>query len=732
MNEHVSHWLSPEYHIDRTSGQLTASDLVRLAAVKRGIANFVRIATGKNVPVRFSSGEDSYTDGKCVTISANISGDTIDPIVGVALHEAAHVVFTDFTVPKDILNQGKTVFHIPAMIPESIFDMSSSCGHTRIQTALFIKDMWNWVEDRVIDEWMYRVCPGYRPYYTSMYDHFWNNEIISTGLQSSYRRDLTLPSYSFRVINLTNPKSDLDALPGLRDIWNDVDLSNINRIKSSSESLSLALRITETILREIRNGNEEPTLEPESPPMTSETTESGTSDEVTDTDDDQTNIPEEPDNHDGTPNGDETDPDDDSGTDEADGDDDDSGESAPDSSESGDDDEGDGDGNPVPDDTEESLSDEERHQLEKIIQRQLRFLDGDTEKSDLTRTEEQQLSVIEESGTRLALVGEGMSDRAVECIVIDNLTDSVISSGIFGMLRSTPDKITKDNHRAITDGIRLGKHLGKKLKLRSEERVIHSLRHDTGRVDRRILHELGFGNTSIFRRSEKESFPDAVIHVSVDSSYSMVVDSSEKWYSALRLAVSIAKACSMVEGVDVVISFRGSHVPSNRSRDTSVNVKPLVIIGYDSRKDPFTKIHRTFPHIAPISSTPEGLAFESIMDTFTFTTADRLSYFLNISDGMPWFISDDIQYQGRDAMDHTRKQVQAIKRKGINVLSYFIADDDDSASFWSDEEREEYMQGMSDLRDAFRYQWGHSALFINTDRVDEIARTINRVFLSDK
>ena len=36
----------------------------------------------------------------------------------------------------------------------------------------------------------------------------------------------------FRIINLTNPNTNLD-LPGLRDIWNTIDLRNISRLQST-------------------------------------------------------------------------------------------------------------------------------------------------------------------------------------------------------------------------------------------------------------------------------------------------------------------------------------------------------------------------------------------------------------------------------------------------------------------------------------------------------------------
>ena len=64
---------------------------------KRAVSNFVNIVTGQNVPVRYR-GSDSYTDGKSITISANVKDNNFDPTVGLALHEGSHVKLTDFSV----------------------------------------------------------------------------------------------------------------------------------------------------------------------------------------------------------------------------------------------------------------------------------------------------------------------------------------------------------------------------------------------------------------------------------------------------------------------------------------------------------------------------------------------------------------------------------------------------------------------------------------------------------
>ena len=71
-------------------------DHIALAGHKRAIGNFVRIVSGQNIPVKFPSRGDSFTDGKSVTIGANINEKNLDYVVGLALHEGSHIAYSDF------------------------------------------------------------------------------------------------------------------------------------------------------------------------------------------------------------------------------------------------------------------------------------------------------------------------------------------------------------------------------------------------------------------------------------------------------------------------------------------------------------------------------------------------------------------------------------------------------------------------------------------------------------
>ena len=79
-------------------------DHMALAGHKRAIGNFVRIVSGQSVPVKFVSRGDSFTDGKSVTIGANINEKNFDYVVGLALHEGSHIAYSDFNAFGEVRN----------------------------------------------------------------------------------------------------------------------------------------------------------------------------------------------------------------------------------------------------------------------------------------------------------------------------------------------------------------------------------------------------------------------------------------------------------------------------------------------------------------------------------------------------------------------------------------------------------------------------------------------------
>ena len=202
-------------------------DLIELAQTQHNITNFVKILTGKEIPVEFTTAGDSMTDGKSITISSKITQDKLDSIVGLALHEGAHCTYTNFDIPKKIGN----------------FLLEHNLIHGKEIILLLL----NFVEDRRIDQLVYDTAPGYQSYYKAMYDRYFYNNTIDNGIRSNKFRNENWESYIFRIVNIFNKHTDLGALAKLKEVYNILNLKNINRLENTIDSLYVACEIYKCI-----------------------------------------------------------------------------------------------------------------------------------------------------------------------------------------------------------------------------------------------------------------------------------------------------------------------------------------------------------------------------------------------------------------------------------------------------------------------------------------------------
>jgi len=668
--QYSSFWLDEGWDSRRTSifdeDELIEKpkvDVVALAGYRRAISNFVSIVTGESdIKVNFTTAGSSYTDGKTVTISSKLDDKLFDSSVGLALHEGSHIKLSDFIFLKNLEYE----------IPRELYDLGLKKGFNDYEVLSNVKNLLNYVEDRRIDNFVFTTSPGYKGYYHSMYDKYFYSKIIDKALQSTEHTDEVIESYMFRIINLTNVNTKLGALKGLRKIWNTINIKNIGRLKNTRDAFKVASEVMFIILSNLGDGKitkdefgNENLEKANGPNKTSNRFDGMTPNEFAD----QMDIEE---------------------------------------------------GGIDPQLIKEQymdLSDNQKRQLENAIKKQDKFMRGDIQKKKVTKKIQSELQNVEASGMTYETVGEnvGWNKKGVKCLVVRKLTKELIDSDILQCLyknrysRYHWNKTDENAPGFVEDGIALGTRLGKKLQVRGESRDTKWSRLDSGRIDKRLVAELGFGNERVFQTTFTESYSDAFLHISVDASGSM---NGDKWTNAMTSVVAICKAASMIQNVDVVVSIRTTQDSGNyRSRAT--DNYPCILLAYDSRVDKFDKVRRLFPHIGVAGTTPEGLCFEAVMDEIVPTTNDRDSYFLNFSDGMPMFSNNDLTYYNDEAINHTKKMVNEIRSRGIKVLSYFIGGDYDRQS----------------TSDDFKTMYGNDAEFVDVTSVMSVSKTMNKKFL---
>ena len=544
-----------------------------------------------------------------------------------------------------------------------------------------------------------------------MYDKYFHSKVIDKALGTDEYTEENMDSYMFRVINLTNKNTDLSKLNGLRDIWKVLDIKNISRLISTASAFDTALDIYDVILNNIPDGTEKTNEDTgevsyqradgsgDSQHSDSDMNGNGSSSdeprEITDQ--------EFEDLLDGIENG-EMDKGDGNGGDSV---------SVDMDSESGDSDTSSESENvPVSEQNKVLLSDSQKKTLENAIKKQKKFMDGEITKKKLSKKDKESIDTIESSGMSYKEVGNDLKDTSgwnkvgkTKCILVKNFTKSLVDSGTIDMI-STSNYYREDTEEAVKEGLRLGTILGRKLSVRTETRDTKYTRKDAGRIDKRLIAELGFGNNNVFSQTFVDTYPDAFLHISVDASGSM---GGGKWTRTMKSVVAMTKAIDMIEGVDVVVSFRSTQNSSGRGRKDN----PLMLIAYDSRKDGLVKVKTLFKFLRPNGTTPEGLCYEAVMDEMVEGMNDRESYFLNFSDGMPMFGNDDVDYHYDTALNHTEKMVKEIRNRGIKVLSYYIGDSYDGN------------RNMSE----FKRMYGKDSQFVDVTSVTAVSRTMNKKFL---
>ena len=167
MKQGAAYWMDLQQFDDQ--------DPIFLAQVQKGITNFVKILTEKYIPVEYATTGDSMTDGKTVYIASNIKKNTIDYTVGLALHEASHVLLTDFAyLNKERGKILETKWNIPKEDIDNVFTLI------------------NFVEDKRIDHYIHSTAPGYQFYYEELYRKSFYNQIVDDNLKTD---NFTTPTW---------------------------------------------------------------------------------------------------------------------------------------------------------------------------------------------------------------------------------------------------------------------------------------------------------------------------------------------------------------------------------------------------------------------------------------------------------------------------------------------------------------------------------------------------------
>lgn len=656
--------------------QLFTFDLIQLACFRKAISNFVYILTKKSIPVRFNQiGVNAAKNGEEILLSTQLKKKKdFDFSVGLSLHEGAHIVNSDFSILRNLSSQ----------IPRSLFDLGESKGISKEETEGNLFYIFNVVEDFYVDDWVYRTTPGYRGYCKELHDKIDGDEKIIVALKSDLFRLPTVKSYEFRITFINHISSDFSALPKLTEIYRLIDPPSIHRLTTTLDRLSVAKQILEIVYENIF------------PCQNSSTNDvSNTIRKIQSKLDKNTKYSD-------------------------DFFDDESSEKVDSNSNT---DQKVLSQNCIGEDS--GISKTKIKEIKSSVEKVKSYIKGDSDylKVGLTPDQQSLLDVIEKSGVTISSSSVETENSPemlkVDCILVKNLTEGLIQSDMFPLKLCNENSFSKKSlvggknavsEEFVVEGIRLGTLLGRKIRIRKEINTLKFTRRKSGKIDKRLLSDVGWGSENIFFVTQIDKYRPIEFHISVDASSSM--KDGKKWGATMVLVVALAKAASMINNLHVSISFRGSCSVSG------MNHLPYIVLAYDSKLDKFSKIRQLFPYLYPNGGTPEGLCFEPIVKNFVNRKSGESNYyFCNVSDGEPCFYvkrgDETVSYNLKTGGKHTKTQVDKLRSSGYKILSYFVGNE----------------SPREDLMDTFRKMYGKDSKFIDVGDIMQISNTLNRLFL---
>lgn len=706
--QHSRYWLDADLFTDDetspvtgTKKEISIQQIARYATVRRAIANFVNIVSEKNIPVEFNSGKQSYTDGQKVVIAAEDDPEKFDVMVGLALHEAAHILLSDFSFLQVIRGYQHSNQFMPVpvtqLMPKALADLippytrvepllgETSPHNVVIQAAMSDLHMiMNILEDRRIDKYIFTRAAGYRPYYQALYNQYFFTKEIGRNLRFNPKwREITVENYINRLLYSFHPASDRNALPGLGTLIDMMDLSTIDRLAPTASDIrghTYTLTVTDTvatmpklwqeacalyavILKYVAAAGKQNQTEPNHP-LAKEAQQKMESDSpaggLPDLDMDDMDLTPTPVEKDVKGKGKKQQ--------EVDG------------------------------RFNEKKAEKELADLKK-------FMEGDIRKKKMAKDVQASVTALEEAkGEMVDISGHGIPKA--QCFVTRKLTDRLLEQDWFIFSSAWAGRREEAN---IVKGKRMGQILVQRLQVRNDPLLTKQTRLPHGGLDKRLLAQLGMEITSVFQKTRTDIHRPVMLHLSIDASGSM---SGGKWDKVQTVATALAYLGAKMRNVDTVISIRGG------------NELPLVAVVFDSRVDQLTKFYRLFAKLRPAGATPEGLCFKATMNLITECATTHDTYFINFSDGEPTFYAYrdakitatrnkgiGISYGGEIAARHTRAMVNMMKEQGVKVLSYFIS---------------EY-SGSEHTMVLFRKMYGDDAVFVNVSNAGEVLVTLNRL-----
>jgi len=697
------------------------------------------------IKVQYSMGNASYTseDGP-IYISGSTKRDDVPVTIGLTLHELSHKLYTNFTHRKtfkdiisfqhlsdlyksyamkmnktydknsikvDFLNiKNENEFKIAEYICNNIYiELVEKLNIDRkvldtvitpkyINMYLYMElsgnlskfySLINILEDRRIDSIMWKKYAGYRSYYIALYlYYFWDVKTLK-AIQSKESRNVTINNYLFHILSFINKNRDLTALPRLKDIYDILDLKNINK-KSSEDIFVDGIKIFQIIYEEVYKNND-----------VNFNDELKSNAEIkNDTDLKFKNDYENSNNN--------------SEYSEGDGD--------------SDEDEFEEDYDDDFDDIEDYVNEINNNIMDEVTDDTLdEILDDDNNEGD----DENMVDVVNDviNKTIQNLPDDITSDDIIK-IISDNKRIKSIKSSVFRELKSIIDNTAsivnlqnsenyqldvivikdikdidtigafsqwglsnraKKNEDIFNSATHDGRLIAKQLNILNDTRNVYSRRRTHGNIDNRLLSEYKMTD-KLFYNKFTENTQKSFIHLSLDVSGSI---EESMYHKIVKFSYMMAIIANQLHNMKLQISIRYASMHNDSN--------PYVIYMYDSNKNTLADLRQRLNLLKPTGATPEALCFEAITKQLVIDSAGYDNkYLISITDGYPSFATRTVDYSIStydindfyslneyivtnsevwnerttvNTLKHINVTINKIFKLGINFMNYFVTSD---------------------------------------------------------
>jgi len=705
------------------------------------------------IKVQYSMGNASYTseDGP-IYISGSTKRDDVPVTIGLTLHELSHKLYTNFTHRKtfkdiisfqhlsdlyksyamkmnktydknsikvDFLNiKNENEFKIAEYICNNIYiELVEKLNIDRkvldtvitpkyINMYLYMElrgdlnkfySLINILEDRRIDSIMWKKYAGYHSYYIALYlYYFWDVKTLK-AIQSKESRNVTINNYLFHILSFINKNRDLTALPRLKDIYDILDLKNINK-KSSEDIFVDGIKIFQIIYEEVYKDND-----------VNFNNELKSKEDSDDDFDDIEDYVNEINN---------------SIMDE------------------------------VTDDTLDEILDDDNNEnddenmvdvVNDVINKTIQNLPDDITTDDIAKiindNNNKRIKSIRSSVFRelkslidntVSIVNlQNSENYQIDVIVIKDIKD-IDTIGAFSQWGLS--NRAKKNEDIFNSATHDGRLIAKQLNILNDTRNVYSRRRTHGNIDNRLLSEYKMTD-KLFYNKFTENTQKSFIHLSLDVSGSI---EESMYHKIVKFSYMMAIIANQLHNMKLQISIRYASMSNDNN--------PYVIYMYDSNKNTLADLRQRLNLLKPTGATPEALCFEAITKQLVIDSAGYDNkYLISITDGYPSFATRTVDYSINtydindfyslneyiatnsevwnkrttvNTLKHINVTINKIFKLGINFMNYFVTSDN---------------YGITDtFSKVYDDAYMNTTTLLNDTNITKISNDLNKLLIESK